>query len=186
MFVGVALADVFGAQLSVTQLDAEVFRRAGLHHVAQGHVAFPFLIVAVGGLDPETIPVHREEAQARYADLGEVIAVMHLAAALTGALELADHRLGHEVRRRAVALVQPHRIAVAGHCLVPGREGVAADQVGELRARELTVDLALGHPIPVVTEGVEIRVVAVGAVRPVVEVWNGRTLTTGFRQMVGL
>lgn len=90
VLVGITLTGELGTKLCMTQCNAEVFRRAGLHHVTQGNVAFPFLLVAVGRLDVRTAFIHGQEVQPGNAKPGEVIAVTDLPGAFSSALELAD------------------------------------------------------------------------------------------------
>lgn len=123
--------------------------------------------------------VHTQEAQTRNSDPREIITVANLPSGFPGALELADHRLRHEISGGAVTLVQPDRVAVAVDLLQSRGECMAIQQVGKLRAAQATVDFAFGDAVTVVAEGVEIRVMAVGAIGAVVEVTQVGTQSAG-------
>src|SRR5690554_4047971 len=140
----IPLAGHVAAQAGMAQGQVEVLQPAVLDAVVDPQIPLPLMISAGhGGLDVIAAQVGGAGLQARNAGVGEVIGIAGQPGFFTGALELADLRVGDQVGGSTVAIVDEGEVAVATQMLVTQPEAVTAVAVGEQGAERPVVHFAI-------------------------------------------
>src|SRR5690554_2550686 len=140
----IPLADYVAAQAGVAQGQVDALEPAVLHPVIHPQIPFPLAVgTAYGGIHIIPTQVGGGGLEARYPGIGEVIGVAGQPGFFTGALELADLRVGDQVGGSTVAIVDEGEVAVATQMLVTQTEAVTAVAVGEQGAERPVVHLAI-------------------------------------------
>src|SRR5690554_1239960 len=140
----IPLAGHVAAQAGMAQGQVEVLQPAVLDAVVDPQIPLPLMISAGhGGLDVIAAQVGGAGLQVRNAGVGEVIGIAGQPGFFTGALELADLRVGDQVGGSTVAIVDEGEVAVATQMLVTQPEAVTAVAVGEQGAERPVVHFAL-------------------------------------------
>src|SRR5690606_19021210 len=102
----IPLTDYVAAQAGVAQGQVDALEPAVLHPVIHPQIPFPLAVgTAYGGIHIIPTQVGGGGLEARYPGIGEVIGVAGQPGFFTGALELADLRVGDQVGGSTVAIV---------------------------------------------------------------------------------
>src|SRR5690554_3273814 len=128
----------------MAQGQVDALEPAVLHPVIHPQIPFPLAVgTTYGGIHIIPTQVSGGSLEARHPGIGKVIGVAGQPGFFTGALELADLRVGDQVGGSTVAIVDEGEVAVAAQVLVAEPQAVPAQAVGEQGAEGAVVDPAV-------------------------------------------